>query len=300
MENFYLNKNWGARDGQPSEMAQPLPTTEFLDEMIREVKRRYPATFFFAEALGGSYSKLSALGFNGTYSVADMERNGPPGKGYVCRGLHEAIDKPEGERCSHKIRLAIERDAFCNWQVGGAGKLVFFGQHDRAAPSLSLGNWMWGAATLFFLRPGPFSLYNGAEDDFSAPCSEDGKAITFNEPATISYSGLSSEHVQFVTTMLLIRKGISELVGACAQYMPLTPVHNHETWVGYLIHGEEQGGPQVVVIVNPSNRPTTVSIRELPDFSVASMEGIHNGYLPACGRDSILVVDLPDYERMKF
>ena len=176
---------------------------------------------------------------------------------------------------------------------------MFFGQHDRAAPSQALGNWMWGAATLTLLKPGAVSVYNGVEGDFSVPCSEDGKAITFNEPVTINFSGVSSEHGQFVDALLLKRKGIRELIGAGAQIMPLTPLYEHETWVGYLIHGEEPGGPQVIVIANPSSRPTTVNFRELPDVSVASMEGVHNGCLPACGKDSMLVVCLPEHERLK-
>lgn len=281
--NSCLKRNWGGQNGSPSEMAAAMPDREFLSVLISRVKQRFPGTVFIAEALGGSWSLLSGCGFDLVYGLNHMPRKGE----HTHLGWHESLKS----RSPETIRQAMSRAGYLREQVGGADIITFIGQHDQGSPSRLLGNWFYGATALTYLKPGAVCVYNGVETDFEDPCDEDGKVYTFNRPIKIDWTRMKSEQGQYILALMKEAARIKGITGPGAELVPLTPSTPSESWVGFLIRGEAPLHQEVVVIVNPWDAPTKVTVRERPDLDL-SEHGFAGGILPKCGRDSVAIIEL--------
>lgn len=253
MLNDYLSKNW------EGELAHPLPRREFLEELVLRVKSDCPHVAIMAEAFDG-FDKLAECGVDLLYGMSRMIRNG----GHIHEGWHEALVS----RNPDQIRAAIDRAQFLSWQVGGPDILTFFGHQDFPSPERQFGDaWKWGAAVLSILRPGAFSFYAGTEAGFEAPCKEDHKMITFNEPVQIDWSGSTEDFSQFQRRLLLFAGSVRESLGEQTTMETLHPTSREHSapWVGYLIRSSlPDRDLKIAVVVNPSSQPTTAQFLD-PD-----------------------------------
>lgn len=272
--NRYFEGNWNG------EMRAPLPEREFLDRLITEIKVEFPSVAFVAEAFDG-WDDLSECGFDLIYGINDMRRRG----GHMHRGWHDSLVS----RDPWRIHQALRRAEFLHWQEGGADMLSFFGQHDKTAPWNELGDWKWGAAALTLLKPGALSVYSGTEAQFEAPCKEDRKMITFNEPTQIDWKGLHSDFGLFQKKLGELFARMQDRLGELT-FQAVAPTQPGENWVGYVITGAGKGvtGEKVLVIANPTAHPTQVNITR-PDLGIQDL----NIDLQKCGRDGFEVICLP-------
>ncbi|NDC38480.1 MAG: hypothetical protein EBZ48_10565, partial [Proteobacteria bacterium] len=272
--NRYFEGNWNG------EMQAPIPEREFLDRLITEIKSEFPGVAFVAEAFDG-WDDLSECGFDLIYGINDMLRRG----GHMHHGWHDSLVS----RDPWRIRQALRRAEFLHWQEGGADMLTFFGQHDKTAPWNELGEWKWGAAALTLLKPGALSVYSGTDAQFEAPCKEDRKMITFNEPTKINWKGLHSDFGLFQRRLGELFARMHDRLGELT-FQTLLPTNHEERWVGYIITGNTLGaaGEKVIVIANPSDHPTTVTVSR-PDLGIDSL----SLPLQRCGPEGFEIITLP-------
>jgi hypothetical protein len=277
--NRYFEGNWNG------EMQAPLPEREFLDRLISEIKSEFPGVAFIAEAFDG-WDDLSECGFDLIYGINDMLRRG----GHMHHGWHDSLVSKDPWR----IRNALRRAEFLHWQEGGADMLAFFGQHDKTAPWNELGDWKWGAAALTLLKPGALSVYSGTDAEFEAPCKEDRKMITFNEPTRINWKGLHSDFGVFQRKLGELFSRMQDRLGELT-FHALEPAAAEESWVGYVITatGGAKGGEKVVVVANPCNEATAVTISR-PDLGLAQL----TLNLPGCGQESFEIIGIPADEAL--
>jgi len=275
--NRYFIANWR------EEMQFPFPEREFLDRLLTEVKTEYPTVAFVAEAFDG-WDELSECGFDLIYGINDMIRRG----GHRHHGWHDALVSRDSER----IRHALRRAEFLHWQEGGADMLCFFGQHDKTAPWNEFGEWKWGAAALTLMKPGALSIYAGAEAEFEAPCKEDRKMITFNEPVVIRWDGLRSEFASFLRSLSEIYANFRNRLGEL-QFEALEPDMAGESWVGYVVRSSTNlTGEKILVLANPANHPTSVTIRR-QDLGIELLEV----EIDSCGEKGVELIYLPGLHR---
>lgn len=273
--NWYLNKNWAG------EMARELPQQEFLEELVMRVKTEFPHVAILAEAFT-HFDQLSQCGFDLLYGISTMDRNG----GYKHVGWHEALKSGKADT----IRSAIERAEFLSWQLGGPDIVTFFGHQDFPSPQREFaGDWKWGAAVLAILRPGAFSFYAGTEACFEAPCREDNKVITFNEPVSIDWSGSATDFAGFQRYLLRVAGQVQEALGERTRIECLDPASSSkdEPWVGYVVRSTlPDVSWKLAVIVNTSPLPATAHVRD-PDTGVSVVVE-----LPPAGPDGFALMQL--------
>ena len=271
--NRYFIANWR------EEMQFPFPEREFLDRLLTEVKTEYPTVAFVAEAFDG-WDELSECGFDLIYGINDMIRRG----GHRHHGWHDALVSRDSER----IRHSLQRAEFLHWQEGGADMLCFFGQHDKTAPWNEFGEWKWGAAALTLMKPGALSIYAGAEAEFEAPCKEDRKMITFNEPVVIRWDGLRSEFGSFIRSLSEMYAAFRDRLGEL-QFEALEPDMAGESWVGFAVRSSTNlTGEKILVLANPADHPTNVTIRR-HDLGIELLEVV----MERCGKNGVELIYLP-------
>jgi hypothetical protein len=75
----------------------------------------------------------------------------------------------------------------------------------------------------------------------------------------------------------------------------LEPAAAEESWVGYVITatGGAKGGEKVVVVANPCNEATAVTISR-PDLGLAQL----TLNLPGCGQESFEIIGIPADEAL--
>jgi hypothetical protein len=259
-------------------MGSTIPNEEVLKTYIAEVREKRPGVVFVAEALGGDYDYLSGCGFDLIYGMYNMQRKGAPHH----LGFHEALRKKQHE--PNSIREAIWRSSYLHNQVGGADIIVFNGQLDEPAPHKVFKDQRWfrGATALAYLKPGAFSHYGGVETGDENPCDEDNKIFTFNRSFKIDWSK-PSEHGDFMIGLMKLRKELQGTYGPNIEMVPLRPTKDEETWVGYAIRSRSGDLPPFFVIANPVDAPTTVNIREFPEFDIKKDGRFQDGLLQPVG-----------------
>jgi len=167
--NNVFSRNWG----------KTMPDEEFYRQLIYEIKTTKPSAGFIAEAYAFQ-EDLSACGFDAIYSKYETGRL----EGQT--GWYNALESAD----SYSIASSINRNSFLAWQKGGAGSVVFVGNHDEPAPEKVYGQRLPAALMLTMLYPGGVMMYSGAEIgyDASIPNGEQ-KPLPFSIPCQINWSG---------------------------------------------------------------------------------------------------------------
>lgn len=233
--NRYFSQNW----------RRAMPKREFLEELITETKGKHPGVAFIAEGYDG-WDELSRAGFDLVYSKNDMGRAG----GHA--GWYDALVSRDPAR----IRRAIRREAFLDWQRGGADGLPFVGNHDEPAPRRALGPWTEGATFLTLLKPGSLLFYGSAEIGFDRPEPHEHKPIPFSVPVVIDWSKPDAELKRFHEETFRLSREVHRALGP-SSLEPL-PKDGEPPWVGYLLQPERPGSLQgAAVLANPTGREVT-------------------------------------------
>lgn len=248
--NTFIKKNWG------KELNYPLPEREFLEELITAVKTEFPGTAFIAEGYS-DWNTISRCGFDLIYGLNHMPLSG----GAFHHGWYESLKSKD----PGIIQNAIVRSSFLQNQVGGAGQLHFTGQHDLPSPWQGLGSFATGGTFLTLMQPGPVLFYAGTENGFEKPCPEDGKMITFNEPAEIDWKSGPNEWSTFIKKCFEKQQEIKQELGEYTmevfqndQIFPLA---------GYLLKSLDSDRV-AVVLANPLDIEISKSI-EAPEHGMS-------------------------------
>ncbi len=281
--NEYLQQNWGKTEqGQESEMAFDLPSTEFLADLVTSVKYQFPHVVVMAEAFT-SFDRLAECGVDLIYGISSMPRRGR----HTHTGWHQALESRDPEQ----IRAAIKRAEFLSWQVGGPDIITFFGHQDFPSPKKMFGEeWVYGAAVLSILRPGASSFYAGTEACYEEPCDEPGfKVVSFNKPAKINWKGTSEDLGRFQLDLLRMSRSIQEALGERTTLEAIEPHADgsHCDWVGYIIRSVDTSIPwKLAVVVNTASKPVDVSFTDPDTNQLVAFS------LPAAGPEGYSLVQL--------
>lgn len=275
-----LHQEWAHCWAGDSGKSMALPKQELLADIVHGVKSNFPGVVCIAEAYK-HWDKLSEIGFDLIYGFEDMEREvDSPHQGWQAALL---------SRDPQRIRSAIRRAEFLHWQEGGADMCTFWGHQDKAPPwRLFSQEWIRGAEALTVLKPGPLCFYASTEAGYECveAGSDDPKAISFNIPARVDWSGIASEAGRFQAQLLKFFREMEKVLGDPLHFRLLEPHDPKETWVGYVVQrldaAPEEG--KVIVVVNPTSEPTAVTI-ERPDLRIRNFRRD----LPACGKDSVRI-----------
>jgi glycosidase len=249
--NAYFNRNW---DG---EMGGPPPRREFLEELITEVKARYPGTAFIAEGYD-RFDDLSKAGFDLIYSKNNIGRRG----GH--HGWYDAMTSKD----PGWIREAIRRQAYLDWQDGGMSQTTFIGNHDEPAPARALGPWMAGATFLTLLMPGSLLFYGSQEIGFDAAVPHEHKSIPFSVPVNVDWENADPEITRFHNETFRYASAAHASLGE-TETIPL-PLDGWPRWTGYLLKSKSprSGGLRALaVLANPSDHAVEYSFED-PELGI--------------------------------
>ena len=231
--NRYFAHNWGLK----------MPEREFLEELITSVKSAYPATGFIAEGYDG-WDELSAAGFDLVYGKNDMGRAG----GHA--GWYDSLTSRDPGR----IRAAIERAAFLQWQAGGSGTLDFVGNHDEASPERAFGPWRRGAAFLTLLMPGSLLFYGSQEIGFDRPnLDREPKSLPFSVPVSVDWKGdpqTTAFYQDAFAKAAALRRRFPEA--------RIQALDSQGGWVGYALVPQGQTKAAALVLANPTDHAAAV------------------------------------------
>jgi len=210
-----------------------MPREEFYREMIREVKNAKPSTGFIAEAY--AYQEdLSACGFDAIYSKYETGRL----EGQT--GWYETTAAGN----SHEIMSSINRNAFLAWQRGGAGSVVFVGNHDEPAPEKIYGKRLGAALMLSMLMPTAVMIYSGAEIGYDASVPTEHKPLPFSVPCQINWDGgdpwVRSVYQKVFRESAAIRDELGDY-----DVFPIWHDKNR-SWVGYIMVSKNGTGKKAV------------------------------------------------------
>ena len=245
--NANFSRTWGAR----------MPPREFLEELITSVKAAHPAAAFVAESYD-NWDDLSACGFDLIYGKNDIARPG----GHV--GWYDALQSRDPDR----IRAAVERAEFLQWQKGGADMLAFTSNHDEASPARAFGPWLRGASLLTWLNPGGRLFYGSQETGFDQPDPREPKSIPFCVPVTVNWKNADPSLSEFYRETFRAAQALRERLDRPV-LKALRP-QGRPAWVGYALvaPGEKKTG--ALVLANPTNRNAAVDFHD---------EDSHTGWL---------------------
>ena len=130
--------------------ARSMPRDEFYRQLIWTVKAAKPSAAFMAEAY--AYQEdLGACGFDTIYSKHEDAR--PEGQ----TGWYNTTEAGNPAQ----LASAINRAAFLAWQSGGAGAVLFIGNHDEPAPEAIYGRRLVIFAPNVQTYQGPEPAYAG-------------------------------------------------------------------------------------------------------------------------------------------
>ncbi len=225
-----------------------MPGDEFYRQLIWTVKAAKPSAAFMAEAY--AYQEdLSACGFDSIYSKHETAR--PEGQ----TGWYNSTESGNyGE-----IQSTVNRVAYLAWQKGGAGSVVFIGNHDEPAPEKVYGRRLPAALMLTMLYPGAVLMYSSAEIGYDAaiPGGEP-KPLPFSVPAQIDWNSGDPRVKQTYREVLAETKKIRDVMGDY-DIAPLWPA-NGEKWAGYTLISKTIPGLKKAVFANVSPDGTAVSV----------------------------------------
>lgn len=226
--NNVFSRTWG----------KTMPSEEFYTQLIKEVKGLKPSAAFLAEAYAFQ-EDLSAFGFDAIYSKYETGRL----EGQT--GWYNATESGN----PNEIASAINRNAFLAWQKGGAGSVVFVGNHDEPAPERVYGNRLPAALMLTMLYPGGVMMYSGAEIgyDASIPGGEH-KPLPFSIPVKIDWNGGNSWVRNVYQTVL---PQVNELRKELGDY-DIEPIWFNNSLSGYIMKSKTNPNLKKAVIANIS------------------------------------------------
>ena len=263
--NAYFNKNWAG------EMGSAPPRREFLEELITEVKARYPGTAFLAEGYD-RFDDLSKAGFDLIYSKNDIGRAG----GH--KGWYDAMTS----RDPGWIRESIKRQAFLDWQDGGMSQVTFIGNHDEPAPATALGEWMAGSSFLTLMMKGATLFYGSQEIGFDAAVPHEHKSIPFSVPVSVDWSKADPDTTRFYDETFRYAQAAHAALGE-TETIPL-PLEGYPRWVGYLLKSKSPDGLRAIAVVaNPNDHSVEYEF-EVPELGIR-----RSGTLDAYGYSAIQI-----------
>ncbi len=261
--NAYFNKNWAG------EMGGPPPRREFLEELITEVKARYPGTAFLAEGYD-RFDDQSKAGFDLIDSKNDIGRPG----GH--KGWYDSMTSRDPGR----IREAIRRQAYLDWQDGGMSQVTFIGNHDEPAPARALGKWMAGSSFLTLMMKGATLFYGSQEIGFDAAVPHEHKSIPFSVPVKVDWENADPDTTRFYNEAFRYATAAHAALGE-TETIPL-PLEGWPRWTGYLLKSKSPNGLRALaVIANPTDHSVDVSF-EIPELGIS-----HSQTLEAYGYASV-------------
>ena len=214
-----------------------MPSDEFYRQLISTVKAAKPSAAFMAEAY--AYQEdLGACGFDTIYSKHEDAR--PEGQ----TGWYNASESGNASA----MQSSINRNAFLAWQAGGAGSVMFAGNHDEPAPERVYGKRLPAALALTMLYPGSVMVYSGAEIGYDAYIPTEHKPLPFSAPCEINWDG-GDPWVKKVyqDVFALAERTRSELGDYDIE--PLWPAPG-QGWAGYILKSKDKPGLRRAVIGN--------------------------------------------------
>lgn len=225
-----------------------MPSDEFYRQLIWTVKAAKPSAAFMAEAY--AYQEdLGACGFDTIYSKNEDAR--PEGQ----TGWYNASESGN----AGNIQSSINRNAFLAWQSGGAGSVMFVGNHDEAAPEKVYGRRLPAALALTMLYPGGVMAYSGAEVgyDASIPNGEQ-KPLPFSAPCEINWSGGDPQVKRTYQEVFTLTKDLRAELGDYDIEPLWAP--SGQGWAGYIMKSVSKPGLRKAVIGNVTFNSTQVTL----------------------------------------
>jgi hypothetical protein len=225
-----------------------MPSDEFYRQLVWTVKAAKPSAAFMAEAY--AYQEdLSACGFDSIYSKYETSR--PEGQ----TGWYNATESGNPA----DIQSTVNRAAYLAWQKGGAGSVVFIGNHDEPAPEKIYGRRLPAALMLTMLYPGAVMMYSSAEIgyDASIPGGEP-KPLPFSVPAQIDWNAGSPWVKQTYQDVLAQVRKIRAEMGDY-DIAPIWPSDGGK-WTGYTLTSKAVPGLKKAVVANISWDGTSARI----------------------------------------
>lgn len=220
-----------------------MPAEEFYRQLIWTVKAAKPSAAFMAEAY--AYQEdLSACGFDTIYSKHEEAR--PEGQ----TGWYNASETGNAQA----MQSAINRNAFLAWQAGGAGSVMFTGNHDEPAPEKVYGRRLPAALALTMLYPGSVMVYSGAEIGYDAAVPAEHKPLPFSAPCEIDWKGGDPA----------VRRTYEEIFALAARVRAELGDYDIEplwaaggqNWTGYALRSKARPGLAKAVLGNVTWNPT--------------------------------------------
>jgi hypothetical protein len=214
-----------------------MPRDEFYRQLIWTVKAAKPSAAFMAEAY--AYQEdLGACGFDTIYSKHEEAR--PEGQ----TGWYNAT---EGGSAA-QVASAVNRAAFLAWQSGGAGSVLFVGNHDEQAPEAVYGRRLPAALALTLLYPGSVMMYSGAEIGYDAAVPAEHKPLPFSVPCEVNWAGGDPAVKSTYKEVLALAARVRSELGAY-DIEPLWPAGG-QNWTGYIMKSKDKPGLRRAVIGN--------------------------------------------------
>ena len=227
--------------------AKSMPSDEFYRQLIWTVKAAKPSAAFMAEAY--AYQEdLGACGFDTIYSKSETAR--PEGQ----TGWYNAA---EGGNAG-EIQSSVNRAAFLAWQAGGAGSVMFVGNHDEPAPEKIYGRRLPAALALTLLYPGSVMMYSGAEIGYDAAIATEHKPLPFSAPCEVDWSGGDPAVKKIYQDALALAAGLRAELGDY-EIEPLWPGPG-QAWAGYVMRSKAKPGLRKAVIGNITWSGTPVAL----------------------------------------
>ncbi|HAT71899.1 MAG TPA: hypothetical protein DCS63_03690 [Elusimicrobia bacterium] len=227
--------------------ARSMPRDEFYRQLIWTVKAAKPSAAFMAEAY--AYQEdLGACGFDTIYSKHEDAR--PEGQ----TGWYNTTEAGN----SAQLASAINRAAFLAWQSGGAGAVLFIGNHDEPAPETVYGRRLPAALALTLLYPGSVMMYSGAEIGYNAAVPAEHKPLPFSVPCEVNWSGGNSAVKNTYQEVLALAARLRAELGAC-DIEPLWPGPG-QGWTGYMLISKDKPGLRRAVIGNLTGGATRADV----------------------------------------
>ncbi|OGR68246.1 MAG: hypothetical protein A2081_06030 [Elusimicrobia bacterium GWC2_61_19] len=214
-----------------------MPREEFYRQLIRAVKAAKPSAAFMAEAY--AYQEdLGACGFDTIYSKHEDAR--PEGQ----TGWYNTTEAGNAAQ----LAGAVNRAAFLAWQSGGAGAVLFIGNHDEPAPEKVYGRRLPAALALTLLYPGSVMIYSGAEIGYDGAVPAEHKPLPFSVPCEVNWSGGDPAVKRTYQEVLALAARLRAELGAY-DIEPLWPGQG-QGWTGYILRSKDKPGLRRAVIGN--------------------------------------------------
>ena len=224
-----------------------MPHEEFYRQLIWTVKAAKPSAAFMAEAY--AYQEdLGACGFDTIYSKQEDAR--PEGQ----TGWYNATESGN----AYQVQSSLNRAAFLAWQTGGAGSVMFIGNHDEPAPEKIYGRRLPAALALTLLYPGSVMMYSGAEIGYDAAVPSEHKPLPFSAPCEVNWNGGDPAVKKTYQEVLALAARVRAELGDYG-IEPLWPGPG-QAWAGYILSSKAKPGLRRALIGNVTWNSTRADV----------------------------------------